>query len=46
MLAVTLLITLYQIPLVCESSHIQLPLSPINVIRFIEPVLPTVIISL
>lgn len=46
MLAVTLLIILYQIPLVCESSHIQLPLSPINVIRFIEPVLPTVIISL
>lgn len=46
MLAVTLPIILYQIPLVCESSHIQLPLSKINVMRFIEPILPTVIITL
>lgn len=46
MLAVTLLIILYQIPLVCESSHIQLPLSQINAMRFIEPILPTVINSL
>lgn len=45
MLAVTLPIILYQIPLACESSHIRLALSIRNVILLIEPVLPIIITS-